>query len=104
MQYLTHRILSLSAAGAISFIMLRNRNKKAAVFATQITDDDIQTVRSRKPDSSIETVTFSLIEDSSNEPFSNGLELRNVQIFFRHGARTPLMKLPGLQEVMTIHA
>ena len=105
MQHLKHRVLALSAAGAVSFYMLRNRNKKSTVFATQVSEDDIRTTRSQrqsgsqKPDSITDRVTFSLIENTTNEPFENGLELLNVQVFFRHGARTPLKNLPGLKEV-----
>jgi len=32
-------------------------------------------------------------------PTREDLTLRNVQIFFRHGARTPLTNLKGLEEV-----
>lgn len=107
MQYLRHRVLALSAAGAVSFYMLRNRNKKSTVFATQVSEDDIRTTRSQrqsesgsqKPGSITDRVTFSLIDNTTNEPFENGLELLNVQVFFRHGARTPLKNLPGLKEV-----
>ena len=102
MQYLKHRLLTLSTAGAVSFYMLRYRNKQSTVFAT-VSQDDIQTTRSRsqKPDSGTDDrVPFSLIDNTSDEPFDNGLQLLNVQIFFRHGARTPLTNLPGLQEVI----
>jgi len=32
-------------------------------------------------------------------PTNGDLTLKNVQIFFRHGARTPLINLSGLDEV-----
>jgi len=102
MQHMARRILYLSTAGAFSYYMVHNRTKKSTVFATPISDADIKTTRFQKPDSDTEIVTFSLIEDTHEEPSSNGLELRNVQIFFRHGARTPLTKLQGLPEVILI--
>ena len=92
--------------------------------STPILDDDIWTTRTHTADTSTDKVTFSLvpdkpdvpplvpdvntnmdtfslIDDVYHEPFDNGLVLRQVQVFFRHGARTPLTKLSGLAEVGT---
>ena len=57
--------------------------------------------RPKPTDISTNMDSFSLIDDVCHEPSDNGLVLRQVQVFFRHGARTPLMKLSGLEEVGT---
>jgi len=44
----------------------------------------------------------SVVKDSQEAPDVRELTLKSVQVFFRHGARTPLKHIPGLQEVCTI--
>jgi len=36
-------------------------------------------------------------------PTNGDVTLKNVQIFFRHGARTPLTNITGLDEVCILH-
>ena len=37
------------------------------------------------------------------ENVMNGMTLKSVQVFFRHGARTPLSHLPNVEEVRKLH-
>ncbi len=39
--------------------------------------------------------------ETENSDGTEGLHLKCVQIFFRHGARTPLKHVPNIQEVKT---
>ena len=34
----------------------------------------------------------------------NGMTLKSVQVFFRHGARTPMSQLPNVEEVRKLHS
>ena len=43
---------------------------------------------------------LSQAETTQNSGATDELQLKCVQIFFRHGARTPLKHVPGVEEVL----
>ncbi|CAH1789699.1 unnamed protein product [Owenia fusiformis] len=79
------KIVGITFSSYVAVKYTREQLKRTNVFASEI--------KNQKESDGIEGEI-----ENSRTPNLDSLKLRNVQIFFRHGARTPLKFIPGVEE------
>lgn len=86
---------SVTFGSSLTFYLWSNRerfvHKRQTVFAAESQSDS-------SPENLTQDKATSKNVSTSSESIRQQMQLKNVQIFFRHGARTPLRHAPGIEE------